>query len=77
MANLLIWPRLRIIGAIPFYALCLVLAGCFSEPKVASGLNNSFPFTGGDVTAAANNMNMLSWIGGLSILGGIAALVIT
>lgn len=73
MANMLFWPRLRIISAIPFYGVCLLMAGCFSAPKMGEAL----PFTGGDMNAAAHSMNMLSWIGGISILGGIAAMVIT
>ena len=72
-----IWPRLRIITQWPFYVICTLMACCYSPPRVGGSLPDPPPFTGGNATAAAHNMNMLSWIGGLSILGGIAAMVIT
>ena len=75
--NMLTWPRLRLLTEIPYVALCLVLAGCISPPNTGGGLGNPVPFMEAGATTASNQTNMLSWIGGLSILGGIAALVIT
>ena len=77
--NMLIWPRLRIIAQWPLYVLCLLLVGCFSAPKPPGRLSDS-PLSfgeGTDVVSALHSMDMLSWIGGLAVLGGIAALVIT
>jgi len=59
-------------GAIP--ALLVFLTGCVSAPK------SVMPPTGGFAVpsmAAAGIDPMLSWIGGLSILAGIAGLVLT
>ncbi len=72
-----IWTRLRLISHWPYYAFCLLLTGCFTAPKAAIVSPESLPISGADVVATAKSMDMLSWIGGLSILGGIAALVIT
>lgn len=58
--------------------LLIVLTGCVSTPKHLNTSATGHPFSiPGDMAAATSSMDMLSWIGGLSILGGIAALVIT
>ncbi len=62
-------------------ALCALLQGCSMFPK-QSNTSASSAFDGitsiaTPTTDACGSLAMLSWIGGLSILGGIAALVIT
>ena len=57
--------------------LLIFLSGCVSTPSHTSQIAKHPLSIGSSVADAASSMDMLSWIGGLSILGGIAALVIT
>lgn len=72
---MLFWPRLWIIKRIPYFALCLLLTGCFATPKSTVSRYADAGLTSVSNTTA--NLDMMSWIGGISILGGIAAMVIT
>ena len=72
---ILLWPRLRIISRIPYVALCGLLGGCFSAPRSTAGSLAEASL--GAVTSSTARLDMMSAIGGIAILGGIIAMVIT
>ena len=72
---ILLWPRLRILSRIPYVVLCGLLGGCFSTPRSTAGSLAEASL--GAVTSSTARLDMMSAIGGIAILGGIIAMVIT
>ena len=76
---MLYWSRYRVIERVAYVAFCLLMVGCvpFMKPEASTAEKAGASITKTLTEQSAEPLGLLSWIGGLAILGGIAALVIS